>query len=480
MLPRGLTGRVVIAFALLAFTIIVAFWFSVFVTLRELERDQTLTRLGDRADDLLTQIRESILDSPQRAEVVAYAERLEAQHIDVYQAMADGRMRTLAGGPIVTDPVDVGTARGDVRKGETTIDNKRVLYASLVLRPGRVAQGLPTSVVFVTAEDSGARAVADLAGAAPFAMLVVVVVGTPIAWLLASSVASPLRRLSAATRRLASGTHDALPIEGPTEVREVTANFNALAAELARVRQYEVDLLANLRHDLRTPLTVIGGYASALADGTAAGDNAEHAARVIGEEAERLERLVAELGAIERLRSGSDGLHPEQLDARDVIEIALERFASRASSEGIELLMAPPNRASDGDADGVLTFAADRLAVERIIANLVDNALRAAPSPGGHIWLAAHDLTLDDETPAVAISVSDDGAGFPPGTVERVFERFYRADPSRAGAGSGLGLAIVDELVRAHGGRAHAENVAPHGARVSVIFPVVPVLTRLR
>jgi signal transduction histidine kinase len=474
VLPRGLTGRIAIAFALLAFTIIVAIWFSVFVTLRDLERNQTLTRLGDRADDLLTQIRESILDAPERAEVVAYAARLEGQGIQVYVATADGRIRTLTGTPVLVEPIDIGAARGEVRKGETTIDNRRHLYASMVLRPGRVAQALPTSVVFVTVDDSGAKAVSDLAGAVPFAMLIVIIIGSPIAWLLARSVSGPLRRLSAATRRLATGTPDHLPVEGPTEVQEVTANFNTLAAELARVRQYEVDLLANLRHDLRTPLTVIAGFATALADGTAKGAKANHAARVIGEEAGRLERLVAELGAIERLRSGTDGLHPEQIDAREIIAATLERFGSRASSLGIEL-------ATDPSLDGeiVLTFAADRLAVERILANLVDNALSAAPSPGGHIWLTARAVELDeDSTPGIAISVSDDGPGFPPGSAERAFERLYRVDPSRTGAGSGLGLAIVDELVRAHGGSAHAENVAPHGARVSAVFPIVPVVTR--
>jgi signal transduction histidine kinase len=475
MLPRGLMGRIAIAFTLLTVAIIVAVGFSVFVTLRDLEREQKWTRLSDVADGLLSQIRESILETPERTEVVAYAERLENQGIDVYLATADGRLRTLTGTPVLVEPIDIGAARGDVRKGASTIDNGRVLYASMVLRPGRVAQALPTSVVFVAGDDSGAKAVADLAGAAPFAMLVVLVIGTPIGWLLARSVASPLRRLSGATRRLASSRPDALPVEGPTEVREVTANFNALAAELERVRQYEIDLLANLRHDLRTPLTVIGGFATALADGTASGANAEHAARVIGEEAERLERLVAELGAIERLRSGSDGLHPEQLDAQEVIAATVERFGSRASAVGVALGTDP---SIEGDA--ALTFAADCLAVERILANLVDNALTAAPS-GGHVWLAAREVGMEETgAPAIAISVSDDGPGFAPGAAERVFERFYRADPSRAGSGSGLGLAIVDELVRAHGGTAHAENVVPSGARVSVVLPVVPVLTRPR
>ena len=78
------------------------------------------------------------------------------------------------------------------------------------------------------------------------------------------------------------------------------------------------------------------------------------------------------------------------------------------------------------------------------------------------------------------MSVTDDGPGFPAGTTEKVFERFFRADPSRAGSGSGLGLAIVRELARAHGGEAWAENVAPHGARVTVLLPLAPVMPAAR
>jgi signal transduction histidine kinase len=105
----------------------------------------------------------------------------------------------------------------------------------------------------------------------------------------------------------------------------------------------------------------------------------------------------------------------------------------------------------------------------------VDNALSVLPK-GGHVWLRAAALTMPGRPPGVAMSVTDDGPGFPPGTTEKVFERFYRADPSRSGSGSGLGLAIVRELARAHGGEAWAENVAPHGARVTVLMPVSPVM----
>ena len=287
---------------------------------------------------------------------------------------------------------------------------------------------------------------------------------------------APLRRLADATADLpVRSGHDPLPLDGPSEVRELTARFNAMAGELTDARQRETELLADLRHDLRTPLTVIGGYAAALADGTAAGPDAERAARTIGEEAARLGRLVDELGAVERLRQGVDGLRPEPLDAAEVLRETAVRFESAAQASGIELRVIghePPAAAFPSEA---LAFVADQGAVERIMANLVSNALAATPT-GGHVWLSATSRPASERgaAEAIVLAVTDDGPGFPPGAASRVFERFYRADPARTGPGSGLGLAIVRELAAAHGGTAHAENVAPHGARVSVVLPTVP------
>jgi two-component system sensor histidine kinase ResE len=246
-------------------------------------------------------------------------------------------------------------------------------------------------------------------------------------------------------------------------------------------------MLANLRHDLRTPLTSIGGFAEAIADGTATGDRAMSAARTIAEEAQRLERLVGELEVVERLRQGPAALRPEGLDANELLRAAADRFAGRAASQGVTIEIVPenmgqvrggPGSAGEPEANPTpLAFTGDRLAAERILQNLVDNALSVL-SAGGHIWLAAAPPHLDGRPEGISLSVTDDGPGFPPGTLSRVFERFFRADPSRAGSGSGLGLAIVRELARAHGGEAWAENVAPRGARVTVFLPVSPTIER--
>jgi two-component system sensor histidine kinase BaeS len=298
-----------------------------------------------------------------------------------------------------------------------------------------------------------------------------------MAVLLSRSVARPLDRLRGRLGELVDPLRspaEPLPATGPREVRDLTARVNVLGVELARTRARESELLADLRHDLRTPLTVIGGYASALADGTATGDGAERAAAAIVEETARLERLVGELGAIDRIRTGTDTLRLEPLDAGAVLAATVERFAAKAEAAGVSLGLGASAARPDG---GPLALAADRLALDRILGNLVDNAL-AVLGPGGTVRLEARPVrdAAGVAGDAIAFSVVDDGPGFPPGATDLAFERFYRGDVARSGTGSGLGLAIVRELARAHGGSAIAENLAPHGARVSVVLPVAPPL----
>jgi two-component system sensor histidine kinase BaeS len=474
--PRSLTGRIAAAFLVLGLAVLLAVGGVTFVVLRELHADATEAGLVDLADSLLPQIRQGLAAGDVRGTINEVRLRLADRGIEVLLVTSDGTLRTLDGTALEGSvSLDADVARGDVVHGQTTIDDERRLYAATLLRPRAVG---PQAVVFSVRDRSGAQALADLGRAIPVVLVVLLVVGGPLAWLLSRSVGAPLRRLASATANLPAGGHAALPLEGPTEVRELTARFNAMADELESTRSRESELLANLRHDLRTPLTVISGFAAALADGTASGPDATRAAAAIAEEAERLERLVAELGSIERLRAGTEGLRPEPIDAAALLASTLERFSSHAASAGVSLATTP----IDGPLPAV---TADRLAVERILANLVDNALRAAPA-GGHVWLEARAVPVGQDGPAgdgtardgVALSVTDDGPGFPPGAAGRAFERFYRADPARSGPGSGLGLAIVRELAEAHGGSAYAENLVPRGARVGVVLPAVPGVPR--
>ncbi len=470
MLDR-LSTRIALAFGAVALVTVLATGATLFVALRGLHQDAAIAALGQTSQPLVFQLRAAALNGDLRALLADLREQVAADGVAVDLLSSDGRVIDLGGdaAPVDRIPLDPGSTRGSVTSGTARFsDGRDHNYAATTLRGPNAAA--PTRAIVLSQLDTSAGdALRDLARTLLVVVLLVALAGIPIAIALGRSVTGPLRRLARATADLPGGGLEPLPVEGPVEVRELTSRFNAMAAELSDTRAREARLMADLRHDLRTPLTVIAGFSEALVDGTAVGDDAVTAARAIGEEAARLERLVAELEAMERLRDGADGIRPERIEAGTLLVETVARFGPAATAAGVELSALP----LDGPD---ITFAADRLAVERILGNLIGNALAVVPA-GGHVWLAARAVASigGPGRAGVALSVTDDGPGFQPGDAERVFERFYRADPSRAGSGNGLGLAIVRELARAHGGDALAENVAPHGARLSVVLPESPI-----
>lgn len=482
-MPRNLTGRIVLVVALPLIASWLAMALALTLILATLHADATKSSLADIGQTLIVRFRNAALDRELRAIVAEVREGVAGSGIEVHLLRADGTYTELdeaPGSAVPAGPIAIpaNAVRGQTLSGAMEFsDGNQHLYAATVLRPSNGAG--PQAIVLSVQDRSRGQALGDMVRALPLMVVVGILVGLPLTLLLVRSVGGPLRRLADATADLPTGSgHRPLPLEGPGEIRELTARFNAMAEELETSRAREAALLADLRHDLRTPLTVIAGYASALSDGTATGDDAVRAAQTIAEESGRLERLVDELGAVERLRRGAEGLRPERIDARELLASSAQRFRAAAAAAGTNLEVigaqdpgsADPGSADPGSADPALEFVADRGAIERIMANLITNALAAAP--GGHVWLSA--TAGPTATGTVILAVTDDGRGFPPGAAARAFERFYRADPARAGGGSGLGLAIVREFAAAHGGTAHAENVAPHGARVSVVLPRIP------
>jgi signal transduction histidine kinase len=457
--------------AVLAIAILVGVGVVTSVSLRSLHAQAKETNLALLSRTLLTQARTEAMQGNLRAAIRDMDSVLADQGVTPWLLLADGRLHGLDGGPGITAPVDLDSTgpRGTGDTGTSLFaDGKRYSWASTLLRQAGATAG-PRAVVFTAPDDSGALAIQDVLRALPLVAILTILVGGILGWLIHRSVTGPLERLAGATESVGlDGSRRTLPLEGPTEVRELTGRFNAMTEELAASRDRETELLANLRHDLRTPLTVITGFAAALLDGTAEGRERERAARAIEEEAGRLGALVDQLNDVERLRTGEAGLRPESIDVAEVLGETAERFASRAASIGaaIEVLPGAPGQPR--------TLTADRTAIERILANLVENALAAVRSEGGHVWLSwASEGPESSGSSSITLSVTDDGRGFSPGAADRVFERFVRGDASRHGQGSGLGLTIVRELARSHGGEAIAENVAPRGARVSVTLPSV-------
>jgi two-component system, OmpR family, sensor kinase len=290
------------------------------------------------------------------------------------------------------------------------------------------------------------------------AAIIGLVLAIILALVISSSVAGPLRRTAAAAHAIASGdyTHHA-PIEGPTEVQELGRAFNAMAQQVQRTQQTQRDFLANVSHELKTPLTSIQGYAQAILDGAA--PQPGYAARVIYDEAARMHRLVEDLLDLARIESGQTPFSREHVQLTDLLTSVMEHLSLRASKSNVRLMHSL-------NAVRPITGDNDRLA--QVFTNLIDNAITHTPS-GGEVRVSAMHAPG-----GVQIAISDTGKGIPAEDKRRIFERFYQVDKSRSRSGhpgTGLGLTISKEIVEVHGGRIHVESVEGAGTTFVLWLP---------
>jgi signal transduction histidine kinase len=235
--------------------------------------------------------------------------------------------------------------------------------------------------------------------------------------------------------------------------------------DLTPIRRLEAvrrDFVANVSHELRTPLTIVGGFAETLQDPDVPADKRADFARTILTNTQRMQRIVDELLDLSRIESGHWTPRPESVRIADAARDVFGRVAATAKSKEIAL---ETRIAPAADAAHV-----DRTAIEQILLNLVENALRHTPE-GGTVMIETRPAPN-----GVHVIVSDTGSGIPPEHLPRIFERFYRADSgrSRESGGTGLGLAIVKHLVEAHGGTVRADSVLGAGARITMFFPSGP------
>jgi two-component system sensor histidine kinase BaeS len=288
-----------------------------------------------------------------------------------------------------------------------------------------------------------------------------VLVGALVAVRLSRSLAGPLAAAEAATHRISGGDLAARvpePARGDDELGRLIRSVNEMAASLERARRTERDFLLSVSHDLRTPLTSIGGWAEALTDGTAPDPAA--AGRTILAEAGRLDRLVHDLLDLARLRARAFRLDRRPVDLRDVVAGTAEALRPDLADAGVAVAVDLPAEPVTVDGDP------DRLA--QIAANLVENAGRHADTLV-RVAAAAEGATA-------VLTVTDDGPGIPADEAARVFERLHTSarPAARPGPGTGLGLALVRELARAMRGDAAVADLDGGGARLEVRLPLIP------
>jgi len=225
--------------------------------------------------------------------------------------------------------------------------------------------------------------------------------------------------------------------------------------DLRRLETIRRDFVANVSHELKTPLTAIAGYAETLAAESSESQAAGFAQTIV-ENAHRMQRLVDDLLDLSRIESGAWEPEPQTVDVESAAREAWAQFAERAASRKIALETATNSSSVHSDPE----------ALRQVFTNLFDNALRHTPS-GGRIRVTAQ--RVGDDT---VVRVTDTGTGIPADHLPRIFERFYRVDPSRSRqeGGTGLGLAIVKHLVEAHGGRVEAESELGRGTTILLYF----------
>jgi signal transduction histidine kinase len=276
------------------------------------------------------------------------------------------------------------------------------------------------------------------------AALAAAVIAAVVAMLIAHRLARPVERVADAARRLADGELGVrVPEEGPAELRELAAAYNAMADRLAEQELVRREFIVNASHELRTPLTNLQGYLEALRDGVLPPDPATFDS--LREEVDRLTRLAASLDVlagpgIERAATG-------EVDVGATV---------RASSDLVAPVLARRSVSLHVDAPPGLLVRARPDELTQVLANLLQNAVRYTPS-GGEVRVVA--ARAED---GVRVTVSNTGPGIPSEDLPRVWERFYRVEKSRdrARGGAGIGLAIVRQLVEDAGGRvgAHSED----------------------
>ncbi len=286
----------------------------------------------------------------------------------------------------------------------------------------------------------------------------VALLGTAVVWILARRTLAPVQRLGTAALLLGRGDlSQRAEVSGPTEIRHLARSFNSMAAELEEAESRRRSLTADIAHELRTPTSNIQGYMEAIKDGVF--QPTPETVDTIHEQVILLSRLVDDLRLLAQVDGGELQLQRTQTRLEELVQSCVDAQRPRAEAKGVALGVDVAETLPELDLDPAR--------ISQVVGNLLDNAVTHTPE-GGDVTVSAH-----ANADAVEVVVADTGPGIAPDELQRVFDRFYRADPSRSRStgGTGLGLTIARRLVEAHGGSIEAESVVGRGSRFIIRLP---------
>ena len=378
---------------------------------------------------------------------------LDRQHSIVFDSGSDQTLGTVIGVTASKRVANVGEARA-------SLDGQPFFAAAATLAPGRDPLGAAFVVVAQPQSQATTAAAGDLATKLLEAGGAALVVAMLLILLVSQSLTRPLTQLAAAAEDVAAGNYSRrVAISGPDEIGMLGSAFNRMAEAVERARKVQRDFLANVSHELKTPLTSLIGFSQALVDGSLLSEaERTRAATIVHEESERVLRMAQELLDLARVEAGSISMHIAAVDLGGQLQQELEMVRPRAAGRLLTLHLRIP--------DDIQPVAADPERLHQVLDNLLDNAVKYAPE-GSTVAVVARLSGGSVET------VISNPAGDHRPDPDRMFDRFYRADPSRSAAagGVGLGLAISRELAAAMRGRLWADFDESGNLRVHLTLP---------
>ena len=279
-----------------------------------------------------------------------------------------------------------------------------------------------------------------------------------IAWWIARTLLDPVKRVAAATHKLATGEYsNRVAVSSNDEVGQLARDFNQLAYTLERNEKMRREFMADVSHELRTPLSILRGELEAIEDGVRTLDHSSM--KSLQGEVGMLSKLVDDLYELSLADVGALTYRKSQCDLNDLLQTSVAMYQERCNAAGLRVELRLPA--------GPLLLEADAKRLQQLFGNLLENAVRYTDA-GGLLLISA---SLEDEN--ILVSLMDSGPGVDPQQLPRLFERFYRGEASRnrASGGAGLGLAICHSIVLAHGGSLTADHSPLGGLWLSLRLP---------
>ena len=279
------------------------------------------------------------------------------------------------------------------------------------------------------------------------AILLALLISFITVYFLSYKLTKPLKEMSIATKRYAEGDFSyKVEVKGNDEMAELANAFNSMAMSLASLESSRRSFVANVSHELKTPMTSIGGFIDGMLDGTISRDKYDYYLRLVSDEVKRLSRLVTGMLNMSKLEAGEMPINIKSFDLRnDIIKTVLS-FEKKIDKKSIEIIGL--------DSIEPLPVRADEDMIIQVIYNLIDNAVKFTPNNGYILFKAYSD---QEKT---FISVRNSGAGIEREELHKVFERFYKIDKSRSYdvKGAGLGLYLVKSIIDLHGGEIRVDS----------------------